>query len=70
MPDTRRLAYSENTLSYDLFADKDDAKMIVDKEDEGLLIQSDIITAANGSSYIEYEGSKVLDLLAIESLKG
>ena len=61
MPDTRRLAYSENTLSYDLFADKDDAKMIVDNtdDDDGLLIQSDIITAANGSNYIEYMGLSV-----------
>ena len=67
MPDTRRLAYSENTLSYDLFADKDDAKMIVDNDDDGLLIQSDIITAANGSSYIEYRGSKFTIVVVIRS---
>ena len=57
MPDLRRLAYSENTLSYDLFVD--DKKDTI-YEDEGILIQSDVITAANGSGYIEYKGAKVM----------
>lgn len=57
MPDSRRLAYSENTLSYDLFVD--DKKDTI-YEDEGILIQSDVITAANGSGYIEYKGAKVM----------
>ena len=43
MPDTRRLAYSENTFSYELFADKDEKKEII-HEDEGMLIQSDVVT--------------------------
>ena len=57
MPDSRRLAYSENTLSYDLFVD--DKKDTI-YEDEGILIQSDVIMAANGSGYIEYKGAKVM----------
>merc|ERR1711935_769949 len=40
MPDTRRLAYSENTFSYELFAgDTQQEKQLI-HEDEGMLIQS------------------------------
>ena len=46
MPDTRRLAYSENTFSYELFADnnKEQKEDIIHEDDEGMLIQSDVVT--------------------------
>ena len=44
MPDTRRLAYSENTFSYELFAEKDEKMEQIIHEDEGMLIQSDVVT--------------------------
>ena len=45
MPDTRRLAYSENTFSYELFAKKDENEQEqIIHEDEGMLIQSDVVT--------------------------
>jgi len=56
MPDTRRLAYPEDTIDYHLFVDSKKQQT----EDEGLLIQSGIISKANGSSYLEYKNSKVI----------
>ena len=56
MPDTRRLAYPEDTVDYHLFVDSKKQET----EEEGLLIQSGIISKANGSSYLEYKNSKVI----------
>jgi len=56
MPDTRRLAYPEDTVDYHLFVDSKTQQT----EDEGILIQSGIISKANGSSYLEYKNSKVV----------
>ena len=56
MPDTRRLAYPEDTVDYHLFVDSKTQQT----EDEGILIQSGIISKANGSSYLEYKNSKVI----------
>ena len=56
MPDTKRLAYPEDTISYHLYTD-DSSKVF---SDEGFLIQTGIISQANGSAYVEYNNSKVI----------
>merc|ERR1712050_41690 len=60
MPDQKRLAYPENSENYKLFSVEDKtAEKEVSKDDQ-ILLQTNIISNANGSAYVEYNKAKVI----------
>ena len=56
MPDQKRLAYPENSESYKLFAPS--VEKVANVEEDEILLQSHVISNANGSAYVEYNDCK------------
>ena len=56
MPDQKRLAYPENSESYKLFAPS--LEKVASVEEDAILLQSNVVSNANGSAYVEYNDCK------------
>ena len=58
MPDQKRLAYPENSESYALFSNATQTAKTKLPDTDEILLQSSIISNANGSAYVEYNDAK------------
>ncbi|CBY09662.1 unnamed protein product [Oikopleura dioica] len=58
MPDQRRLPFPEDSVSYKYYLKEKAVEK--DEEEDEVLLNSSVIKNANGSSYVEYNGAKVM----------